>query len=239
MAVSVDAIRELISKGGGIAFSNTFKVTFEEDQRGKNSGGSNAVFGKLTEALGPGFSKSQLAGDSVDGGPARWISMMCEEVTLPGSQFATGQVNGIHTGSGQFNYPHTRMFNDITLTWICDANMTPLKFVNTWMDAIFDDGYKTIIQTNPNQVQKRERNRSVRLNYPDEYTMCMSVLKAEKNNVSELGRPSIRYYLEGVYPYAVDSVPLSMGTSQLVKVSANFYYERWYEYYSDQWGKIR
>jgi hypothetical protein len=236
MAVGINSIRELICKGGGVSFSNAFKVTFEEDQRGGESG-SNAVFGKLKDALGTGFSQRELVGDSVDGGPARWISMMCEEVTLPGSQFATGQVNGIHTGSGQFNYPHTRLFNDITLTWICDANMTPLKFVNTWMDAIFDDGYKTIIQTDPNQVQKRERNRTVRLNYPDEYTMCMSVLKAEKNDKSEIGRASIRYFLEGVYPYSVDSVPLSMGTSQLVKVSANFYYERWYEYYVDQWGK--
>jgi hypothetical protein len=68
--------------------------------------------------------------------------------------------------------------------------------------------------------------------------MQCSILKAEKNKDSELGRPSIRYVLEGVYPYAVDSIPLSAGTSQLVKVSANFYYERWYEYYTDQWNKF-
>ena len=236
MAVKIDSIRELICKGGGVAFSNTFKVSFEVDQRGANKSTNRAIT-LLSSAL-PGFNTGELTSDSVDGGPARWISMMCDEATLPGSQFATGQVNGIYTGSGQFNYAHTRMYNDLTLSWICDANMTPLKFVNTWMDAIYEDDYTLINQKKPTDVQKRDRSRSVRLNFPDEYTMQCSILKAEKNKDSELGRPSIRYVLEGVYPYAVDSIPLSAGTSQLVKVSANFYYERWYEYYTDQWNKF-
>ena len=238
MAVGIDAIRSLISKGGGVAFSNTFKVSFEEDQRGKTTT-PNKVFPMLKAALGSEFNGSELKSDSVDGGPARWISMMCDDATLPGSQFATGQVNGIYTGSGQFNYPHTRMYNDLTLSWICDANMTPLKFVNTWMDAIYDDGYTLINQKSASQVKGRDRNRTVRMNFPDEYTMACSILKAEKNSTSELGRPSIRYRLEGVFPYSVDSIPISAGSSQLVKVSANFYYERWYEYYTDQWNKIK
>ena len=238
MAVGIDAIRSLISKGGGVAFSNTFKVSFEEDQRGKTTT-PNKVFPMLKVALGSEFNGSQLKSDSVDGGPARWISMMCDEATLPGSQFATGQVNGIYTGSGQFNYPHTRMYNDLTLSWICDANMTPLKFVNTWMDAIYDDGHTLINQSKAENVEKRARSRTVRMNFPDEYTMQCSILKAEKNKDSELGRPSIRYVLEGVFPYSVDSTPVSAGSSQLVKVSANFYYERWYEYYTDQWNKIK
>jgi len=233
--IGMEAIRNLIATAGGVASSNLFKVTFQEDQRGQST---NKVFTKLEKVL-PGFQKSQLEGDNADGGPARWISLMCDEANLPGSQFATGQLNGLYTGSGQYKYPHTRMFNDLSLSWVCDANMTPLKFLNTWMDSIYDDEYTTILQTSPSDTKYRSRNRSTRLSFPDEYTMSCSILKAEKNNESELGRPSIRYFLEGVYPYAIDSTPLSAGTTQLVKVSANFYYERWYEYYTDQWSKIK
>ena len=235
--IGMEAIRNLIATAGGVASSNLFKVTFQEDNRGGKKS-ENIVFPKLRSVL-PGFDKSQLAGDNSEGGPARWISLMCDEANLPGSQFATGEMNGMYTGSGQYKYPHTRMFNDLSLSWVCDANMTPLKFLNTWMDSIYDDGYTTILQTTPKDTEYRVRNRSTRLTFPDQYTMCCSILKAEKNNESELGRPSIRYFLEGVYPYAIDSTPLSAGTTQLVKVSANFYYERWYEYYTDQWSKIK
>jgi len=241
--IGMEAIRNLIATAGGVASSNLFKVTFQEDQRGETKS-ENIVFSKLKDVL-PGFIKTQLAGDNADGGPARWISLMCDEANLPGTQFATGQLNGLYTGSGQYKYPHTRMFNDLTLSWVCDANMTPLKFLNTWMSSIYEETdadskkYTTILQTSPSDVKYRDRNRSTRLTFPDQYTMSCSILKAEKNNTSELGRPSIRYFLEGVYPYAVDSTPLSAGTTQLVKVSANFYYERWYEYYTDQWHKIK
>lgn len=105
---------------------------------------------------------------------------MCDEANLPGSQFATGQLNGLYTGSGQYKYPHTRMFNDLSLSWVCDANMTPLKFLNTWMDSIYDDEYTTILQTSPSDTKYRSRNRSTRLSFPDEYTMSCSILKAEK-----------------------------------------------------------
>ena len=235
--IGMEAIRNLIATAGGVASSNLFKVTFQEDQRGGKKS-SNIVFSKLENVL-PGFQKNQLEGDNTTGGPARWISLMCDEANLPGSQFATGEMNGLYTGSGQYKYPHTRMFNDLSLSWVCDANMTPLKFLNTWMDSIYDDGYTTILQTDASDTKSRARNRSTRLTFPDQYTMSCSILKAEKNNTSELGRPSIRYFLEGVYPYAVDSTPLSSGTTQLLKVSANFYYERWYEYYTDQWNKIK
>lgn len=230
----MDAIREMLCTAGGIAVSNTYKVSFIEDQRDKKS--TSKVFLNLKNALGSDFNQAQLQADSAAGGPARWISLMCDEAILPGSQAATGQINGLYTGSGQFNYAHTRMYNDLTLSWIGDANMTALKFVNTWMESIFEDGYKTIQQSNPNNVQYRTRNRSVRLNYPDEYTMQISILKAERDNKSETGRPSIRYVMEGAYPYSIDSVPLSFGASTLVKITANFYYERWYQYYVDQWG---
>jgi hypothetical protein len=241
VAVKTDDIRKMLAKAGSIAYSNTFKVSFEQDQR--NIETENSVFANLKRALGSSFNVKDLVGDSVDGmGVGRWISLMCDEATLPGTQAATGQINGLYTGSGQFNYAHTRMYNDLTLSWIGDANMTALKFVNTWMESIFqekvDDSktYQTIIQTSPDQVDKRNRNRSVRLNYPDEYTMQISVLKGEKNNTSDIGRASIRYVMEGAYPYSVDSIPLSFGTTTLVKVTANFYYERWYQYYVDQWG---
>jgi hypothetical protein len=242
VAVKIKDIQTLLSKGGGIASSNTYKVTFEEDQRSANNV-PNLVKRELQRTF-PGFTFGDLAGDTIGGAnPGNYISLMCDEVTLPGIQAATSQINGVYTGSGTYNYAHTRLYTDLTLSWICDANMTPMKFIQAWMNTIFEEYegpnnvYKTIRQNGPSTVRKRVRNRSVRLNYMDEYTMQISILKAEKGRSSELGRPSIRYVCEGAFPYSIDSVPLSYGSTQLVKVSANFYYERWYPYYTEQWGR--
>ena len=242
MAVKIDSIRELISKGGGVAFSNVYKVTFEPPSNRRSSTKTDALFAKWRKELA-GFNTNDLNGDRAGNSSAAWISLMADEVTLPGLQAATGQQNGLYTGSGQYNYAHTRMYNDLTISWICDANMTPVKFLNSWMDTIFveydeqGNEIKKILQDSSTSVKSRNRNRAVRLNYPDEYTLQISILKAEKNTISETGRGSIRYVLEGAYPYSVDSIPLSMGASQLVKVTANFYYEKWYNYYINQWGK--
>lgn len=240
-SVSINSIRELLSKGGGLATSNTYKVSFEfNEKRSPNN--------KLEENLRrvfDGFSKSDFVGDTIGTGKeGNFISLMCDEVSLPGTQTATGQINGMYVGSGTYNYAHTRLFNDLTLSWICDSNMTPMKFLQTWMESIFVENvdgtaYQTITQLDPGDVLQRDRNRSVRLNYFDDYSMQLSILKAEKNGRSEVGRPSIRYVLEGVFPYSIDSTPLSFGSSQLVKVSANFYYERWYTYFVNQWNQVK
>lgn len=243
--VTISSLLGLLSKGGGIAYSNTYKVTFQNGAK-IDGGGANAhnmLLQRWQAILGSDFSITDLSGDTVGNSkPGNYVSLMCDEATLPGVQSATGQVNGIHTGSGQFQYPHTRIYNDLSLSWICDANMTPLKFLQCWMEVMYNEydekgtSYNSFNQTSASDVQSRSRNRSVRLNYPDEYTMQLSILKAEKNKNSELGRPSIRYVFDGVYPYAIDTIPLSYGTSQLVKVSANFYYERWFPYYDDAWN---
>ena len=234
----IDNIIQLLSAGGSIAISNTFKVSFQ-----MSSEGSGKVLLPRLQKILPGFDPKYLQGDQADINPATMISLMCDEADLPGVQAATGQINGIYTGSGQYQYAHTRIYNDLTLSWICDANMTPLKFLQVWMETIFNEydnnsdiPLTAYNQRDPSDTKIRRRNRSVRLSYPDDYTVKLNILKAEKNNDSETGRPSIAYKFDGVYPYSIDTIPLSFGTSQLVKVSANFYYERWYPYYTDIWN---
>ena len=174
----------LISNGGGVALSNTYKVTFEVPPPARR-GTDHILMQKLKNVLGNGFNANHLRGDDIHSDPAAYISLMCDEAIMPGVQAATGQLNGIYTGSAQYQYPHTRIYNDLTLSWICDANMTPLKFLNSWMEVIFNEydangkKYNSIVQENSSQVLSRNRNRSTRLSYPDSYTMQLSILKAE------------------------------------------------------------
>ncbi len=172
--------------------------------------------------------------------PGYLISLLCDEAQLPNIQAATGQVTGVHLGESQISYPHTKMYSDFSLSWMCDANMAPLKFLTAWHNYIFNgdsseeiktlsrNRLETVKTVTPNPV-----NRSVRLNYPSEYTATVRITKTERGANAPNSRAPISYIIQECYPYAIDAVPLSYGTSQITKVTANFYYRKHSIVYND------
>jgi len=186
---------------------------------------------------------SKLINSTNPSDPGAVIKLFCDEAQLPNIQAATGSITGIFLGEGQINYPHTRLYSDFQLSWMCDANMTPLKFLEVWYSFIFQEmdtkGFKV-----SGNYQKRKsldelksgagsnggnallREKSVRLNYPDAYLSDIIITKTEKGRNGPNSRASISYSMIDAYPYSIDAVPLSYGASQVTKVSANFYYSK-------------
>lgn len=194
----IDNFLAALKKQGGVAFSNTYEVTF-------------GAFGSAlqSELSAAGFT-SREPGDALYN-----MELLCEEASLPGMMANTGQTTGVILGEGQINYAHTKSFQDLTLGWTCDANLSSLKFLNAWMRAIFpEEGNQQFTRT--------------RLNYPDEYRCrTMTILKAERNSSGTVNRGGGLYTFYEVWPYSIQSTPLSYGSSQLLKVTASFYYRNW------------
>ena len=157
------------------------------------------------------------------------IHFLCDEAQLPNVQSAVGNLTGRYLGEGQVNYPHTRIFTDISLGFLLDADLTALKFFQSWYDFIFGEGgiisssgdFDTVSSQSP-----RDMNRINRLEFPDSYTSNLRIIKTEPNAVEYNGRAPVTYILENAYPYAIDAVPLSYGASQIARVNVNFYYTR-------------
>ena len=207
-----------IAKQGGMAMSNGYAVTFDFlDPTGAKS------YIDLTTIMGSSL------GENI-------YELFCDEAQLPTMQAATGQLTGRYLGEGVVNYPHTRMYSDFSLGWVCDANMIPYKFLHEWWSYIFQESYDEQIVLGPAvgrstretalQAQPMQRNRTVRLRYPRSYQCNVRIAKIEKGSNKELERTSQVHILEEAFPYTVDAVPLSYGQSQLVKVTANFYYSK-------------
>jgi hypothetical protein len=133
---------------------------------------------------------------------------------------------------------------------MCDANMTPLKFLNSWQSFIFneyDSGNNDILDETGDYIQENEslanlksetgtlgsREKSIRLHYPDEYQCNITITKTEKGKSAANSRASMMYTLIDCFPYAIDAVPLSYGASQVTKVTANFYYSKYSIVYND------
>ena len=171
------------------------------------------------------------------------VRLLCDEAQLPNTQAATGQLQGRYLGENQVNYPYARFFTDFSLSWMCDVNMTPLKFITGWHNFIFDGGdNNSPMQVNDGTLTgiktasrgERQFNRAIRLKYPIEYGCTARITKTDQGPQAPNQRAAISYILEECYPYSIDTVPLSYGTSQLTRVSANFYYKSHSVVYQDQ-----
>ena len=150
-----------------------------------------------------------------------FFSFLCDEAQLPNVQAASGTLKGRYLGEGQINYAHTRVFTEFQLGFQCDANMTPLKYLNEWFGQIFKE-----LPKSAGDGRKFTANRSNRLSYPSDYCRDIYITKTEIGGAGAVGRESLCYVMERAWPFAIDAVPLQFGTAQLTKVTAQFYYTR-------------
>mgnify|MGYP004289815453 FL=1 len=188
----------------------------------------NKVMAKMGVAGGMSLTTSYRIKFSRPGGTNEQITMLCDEAQLPNVQAATAQMAGRYLGEGPYQYPHTRLFTDVSLGFLCDAELTQLKYFQQWYDDIFNAGGSNTVKPTASVEQMHgvgtpNRYRTNRLSYPVDYTATTYITKVEQRK-SDV--PSITYLLEGSYPYAIDAVPLSYGSSQVTRVNVNFHYVR-------------
>jgi hypothetical protein len=206
-----------ISANGGMSMTNGYDVQFDLSKNGR-----------LNAAISDIGIDIKASNDQAK--PGSLINMFCDEAQLPAMQFATGQINGRYMGRGNLNYAHTRLITDFSLTWMCDANMAPYKFLTAWYN--FMQG-TTVKKDNADRLKNFKsntisvaQNLGMRMQYPNEYQATLRIAKTEKGANAPNSRTPLVHLLTGVYPYAIDAVPLSYGTSQITRVSANFYYDQ-------------
>ena len=143
------------------------------------------------------------------------IEYFCDEAQLPNINTATGTLNGLYTGLGNIDYPHTKVFTELQLGFMLDADLSVLKYLNSWYNSIFIENGTS-------------ESRTTRVKFRNEYTGTIKITKSETGPDSATQRKPITYVLEQAYPYAIDAVPLQFGSSQITKVTAQFKYQRHY-----------
>lgn len=158
------------------------------------------------------------------------VNMLCDEAQLPNVQSAVGTISGRYLGEGSISYPHTRIFTDVGLGFMCDAKLIPLKFFNGWYEHIFgesgiDKTYNSKMEPALGMAPKPTQ-RTNRVTYIDDYVANIKIIKSEPGPGGANARVPVVYILENAYPYAIDAVPLAYGSSQLTRVNVNLYYTR-------------
>ena len=195
-------------KAGGMSVSNQYDVDF-----------------KFTPTVA-GEIKAYAGVTSANGDPI--FKMFCDEAQLPNVGTMTGNLTGRYTGQGSVAYAHTPVYTEFQLGWMCDANMSPLKFLTGWHDFIIGNDRKVGGSTlaDMNSSARLLNNRTYAIQYPDSYVCDVRITKLEQGKTEQSRRASISYLMERAFPISIDAVPLAYGNSQLTRVTATFQYAR-------------
>jgi hypothetical protein len=154
------------------------------------------------------------------------LGMLCNEASLPGNSFATTEMNTDFPGVSQ-KFPYRKIYNDLQLTFYVDSSYNVIKFFESWMSYIASPfGYGQPL------YEESGQKASFRFNYPDFYKCNIFIAKFNKDN--QLGN-NIAYRFVNAFPIDITSMPVSYDSSDILKCSVSFSYDR---YIFDREGKL-
>jgi|TARA_B110000858_G_C17760731_1_gene454387 hypothetical protein len=133
---SIDNLKSLISKKGGLAPANRFNVIFTPPSQSLLNLDPQAILGSI---ISGNFNAKNLINDPRD------ISILCQSVTLPGRSISTFD----HQDYKQSNkFPYTFIDEDVTISFLLTNDYYMRKMFDSWQSNIFNSesyiaGYKS------------------------------------------------------------------------------------------------
>jgi hypothetical protein len=156
-------------------------------------------------------------------GNSELISLSCSEASLPGSSFATNEINDDHTGVTE-RYAYRRQYDDRSdFTFYVDharkeGSYNVIWFFENWMSYIVDEQYNSI-----NRPSLDNENYFYRIRFPEQYQSDIYINKFEKDFQGSY----LQYKFKQAYPISINSIPVSYESSQLLKCTVSFTYTRY------------
>ena len=153
------------------------------------------------------------------------LNLQCSEVSLPGSNIATTELNNDYVGVTE-RHAYRRMFDEsLDFTFYVDGeNYLPIKFFEKWMKGIMNED-----ENDP--INPLFANYSYRSRYPDDASegYCASGLTVTKFEKSfwESHSGQLQYQFVKAWPKAMTSMPLSYDGSNLLKCTVSMTYVRY------------
>jgi hypothetical protein len=130
--MSVDNLKSVISKKGGLAKNNRFQVLFTPPTQSLVGISIETVVGNLITGKSNGI--KQFVNDPRD------ISILCEQVTLPSRSLSTID----YVSDRQSNkFPYTSIDGDVTMHFIVTNDYYAKTMMENWISSVIDtDGYQ-------------------------------------------------------------------------------------------------
>ena len=171
------------------------------------------------------FIKFSVEKDMVD-----LLMISCSDASLPGSTLSTHELNNDFTGVTQ-RHAYRRLYDDrIDFSFYVNRTYDQIRYFESWMRYIVNE-----------QTSFVNTNQDFRVTYPKYYkSSSIYITKFEKDlgkvtkvNKSSFENKSINdtrrmyYKFINAFPINISSMPVSYESSQLLKVTVSFSYDRY------------
>jgi len=130
----------------------------------------------------------------------RDISILCQSVTLPGRNISTFDHQDVRTLN---KHPYTVIDDDVQMSFLLTNDYYMRQMFDNWMSGIFD-------------------NENYRVGYKKDFAVDVVIQQLNQKNIPVYG---VR--LEKAFPVTMDSIELSQETSDVVKMSVTFAYDKY------------
>ena len=127
--------------------------------------------------------------------------MFCEQIQLPATNFST---NEVRTYGETRQAPYERLYEDITMSFYVDTDMSVKTFFDYWMNQIQDPVSRNF-------------------NYYDNYKSNIAIEVQDLKNQTRYNMTLIE-----AYPKSIGAIQLDYNSKDIMKLSVNFTYK----YYS-------
>ena len=147
--------------------------------------------------------------------------LLCFSASLPTTSFATANISGNFMGITE-NFAHTRQYSPISLDFYVDKNYNAIKFMESWMEFIAS-GSNNPIGSSLAPIGQNRKDYISRMQYPEYY-------KSDRTTITKFDRDynrEIEYTFIGLFPSAMSSIPVSYSSSDILKMSVTFEYDRY------------
>lgn len=150
---------------------------------------------------------------------SRLLTISCSEASLPGSSFATHEINNDYSGVTE-RHVYRRLYDDrASFTFYVNSDYQVVKFFETWMSWV----------VNENQYSDQsKRTYHYRVKFPNDYKIPSMHIQKYERDYGEKDSKFVEYTFIDAYPIDISSMPLSYDASNLLKCTVSFVYTRYY-----------
>ena len=220
-AIGIQEFKErILTRSGGISASNLYQFSIDAGEGG------------MRQYLADNNFTGTDTGDDIVN-----LNLLCNEIQLPGVTYSSHDLTQPKKGITQ-KMATSKVFNELDVSFYCDAESMPLIFFRSWQDYIMGGLENPQFAYSESNTLSKYEHQVYAQRYYHSYTCDILIHKLEKYGIDkfdfdsydDLGRKKdykvgFHARLAKAYPYTVSSIPYSAGAAQLVKVTVGFYYE--------------